>query len=138
MPVRQLSLELYIQLAGRLQTAAEEPFTLDGTVVYTDVCIGFCQHSRAPDRKATEWLEAANIALRSAQARGASSIRAYSDQMHQERQTRRALNEDVVAALDSGEIAPWFQPRLYGSSHNYAPIQAALRGLRLWRAGPTP
>ena len=32
--------------------------------------------------------------------------------MHQERKTRRALNEDVVAALDSGEITPWFQPQL--------------------------
>lgn len=126
-PVRQLSLELCIQLAGRLQTAAEEPFTLDGTVVYTDVCIGFCQHSRAPDRKATEWLEAANIALRSAQARGASSICAYSDQMHQERQTRRALNEDVVATLDSGEIAPWFQPQLCTDTGRITGFEALAR-----------
>jgi len=126
-PVRQLSLELCIQLAGRLQTAAEEPFSMDGTVIYTDVCIGFCQHSRAPNAQADEWLEAACIALRCAQARGASSIRAYSDQMHQERKTRRALHEDVVAALDSGEIKPWFQPQLCTDTGRITGFEALAR-----------
>lgn len=126
-PVRQLSLELCIQLAGRLQTAAEEPFSVDGTVIYTDVCIGFCQNTRAPDNNPGEWLEAACIALRTAQAHGASSIRAYSDQMHQERKTRRALHEDVVAALDSGEIAPWFQPQLCTDTGSITGFEALAR-----------
>jgi len=126
-PVRQLSLELCIQLAGRLQAAAEEPFSLDGTIIYTDVCIGFCQHTRAPEGKASEWIEAACIALRSAQARGASSIRAYSDQMHQERKSRRALNEDVVTALDSGEIKPWFQPQLCTDTGRITGFEALAR-----------
>ncbi len=126
-PVRHLSLELCIQLAGRLQTAAEEPISLDGTVIYADVCIGFCQHSRAPDKQAAQWLEAACIALRSAQARGASSIRAYSDQMHQERKTRRALHEDVFAALDSGEITPWFQPQICTDTGRITGFEALAR-----------
>lgn len=126
-PVKQLSLELCIQLAGRLQAAAEEPFSVDGTVIYTDVCIGFCQNTRAPDDKPDEWLEAACIALRSAQAHGASSIRVYSDQMHQERKTRRALHEDVVAALDSGEIAPWFQPQLCTDTGSITGFEALAR-----------
>jgi diguanylate cyclase (GGDEF)-like protein len=126
-PVRHLSLELCIQLAGRLQTAAEEPISLDGTVIYADVCIGFCQHSRAPEKRADDWLDAACIALRSAQARGASSIRAYSDQMHQERKTRRALHEDVVAALDSGEITPWFQPQICTDTGKITGFEALAR-----------
>lgn len=126
-PVRQLSLELCIQLAGRLQTAAEEPTSVDGTVIYADVCIGFCQHSRTPESRSSEWLEAACIALHSAQARGASSIRAFSDQMHQERKTRRALHEDVVAALDSGEIAPWFQPQICTDTGRVTGFEALAR-----------
>lgn len=126
-PVRQLSLELCIQLASRLQTAAEEPFSVDGTIIYTDVCTGFCQHSRAPDNKAHEWLEAACIALRTAQAHGASSIRAYSDQMHEERKTRRSLSEDVVGALDSGEIGPWFQPQLCTDTGRITGFEALAR-----------
>ncbi|MEP1766571.1 MAG: bifunctional diguanylate cyclase/phosphodiesterase [Sulfitobacter sp.] len=126
-PVRHLSLELCIQMAGRLQTASEEPISIDGTVIYADVCIGFCQHSRAPEKRASDWLEAGCIALRSAQARGASSIRAYSDQMHQERQTRRALNEEVVAALDCGEIAPWFQPQICTDTGKVTGFEALAR-----------
>lgn len=126
-PVRHLSLELCIQLAGRLQSAAEEPISLDGTVIYADVCIGFCQQSRAPDKRASDWLEAACIALRCAQAHGASSIRAYSDQMHQERKTRRALHEDVVAALDSGEITPWFQPQICTDTGRITGFEALAR-----------
>lgn len=126
-PVRQLSLELCIQLAGRLQTTAEEPVSIDGTVIYVDVCIGFCQHTRAPERQGSQWLEAACIALRSAQARGASSIRAYSDQMHQERKTRRALHDDVVAALEAGEIAPWFQPQICTDTGRITGFEALAR-----------
>jgi len=126
-PVRQLSLELCIQLAGRLQSAAEEPISVDGTVVYADVCIGFCQHTRAPENRGRDWLEAACIALRSAQARGASSIRAYSDQMHHERKSKRALHEDVVAALDSGEIAPWFQPQICTDTGRITGFEALAR-----------
>ena len=126
-PVRHLSLELCIQLAGRLQAAAEEPISIHGTVIYADVCIGFCQHSRAPDQRASDWLEAACIALRSAQARGASSIRAYSDQMHQERKARRALHEDVVSALDDGQIAPWFQPQICTDTGRITGFEALAR-----------
>jgi diguanylate cyclase (GGDEF)-like protein len=126
-PVRQLSLELCIQMAGRLQTVAEEPVSIDGTVVYADVCIGFCQHDRAPDRKGDTWMEAACVALRSAQARGTSSIRAYSDQMHQERKSRRALDEDVATALDSGEITPWFQPQICTDTGRITGFEALAR-----------
>lgn len=126
-PVRQLSLEICIQMAGRLQTATEEAISIDGTIIYVDVCIGFCQHARAPDLNGAQWLDAAIAALRSAQARGASTIRAYSDQMHQQRKTRRALHEDVVAALDSGEILPWFQPQICTDTGRITGFEALAR-----------
>lgn len=126
-PTRQLSLELCIQLASRIQVAAEEPISIDGTVVYCDVCIGFCQHSRTPENKSSTWLEAACIALQSAQARGASSIRAYSDQMHQERKNRQTLSEDVTAALESGEIVPWFQPQICTDTGRITGVEALAR-----------
>ncbi len=137
-PVRQLSLELCIALAGRLQTAAEEPVSLDGTVVYTDVCIGFCQHSRTPEGDADQWLEAACIALRSAQARGASSIRAYSSQMHEDRKTRRELHEDVATALESGEIVPWFQPQVSTDTGKITGFEALARWTHPQRGVITP
>ncbi|WP_299567489.1 bifunctional diguanylate cyclase/phosphodiesterase [uncultured Sulfitobacter sp.] len=126
-PVRQLSLELCIQQASRLQSAVEEPVSIDGTVIYASVCIGFCQHARAPVRTSADWLRAAGIALRQAQARGPSSIRAFSEQMYTEAQTRRALHEDVVAALDSGEIAAWFQPQISTDTGKLSGFEALAR-----------
>lgn len=126
-PVQQLSLELCIQMASRLQVAAEEPASVDGTVIYSDVSIGFCQNERAPKKSPDMWLEAACIALHSAQARGTSSIRAYSDQMHQDRKTRRALHEEVGTALDGGEIVPWFQPQICTDTGRITGFEALAR-----------
>lgn len=111
-PVRQLDLELCIQLATRMQAAAEDPISIDGTAVYISVSVGFCQLSRAPGTSGAEWLEAAAIALRNAVRRGPSAIRAFSDQMRHETQSRAELREEVVQALDSGQIIPWFQPQI--------------------------
>ncbi|MEQ6201806.1 bifunctional diguanylate cyclase/phosphodiesterase [Sulfitobacter sp. HNIBRBA2951] len=126
-PVQQLSLELCIQMASRFQAAAEEPISINGTVIYADVSVGFCQHARTPEDRSETWLEAACVALHSAQARGTSSIRAYSDQMHQERKTRRALHEDVGTALDSGEIIPWFQPQICTDTGRITGFEALAR-----------
>ena len=111
-PVRQLDLELCIQLATRLQSAAEEPISVDGTGVYVSVSIGFCQHARAPGSSGADWLEAAATALREAHRRGPSAIRAFSDQMRIDTETRAELREDVTQALESGQIQPWFQPQI--------------------------
>ena len=126
-PVRHLSLELCIQLASRLQVAAEEPISVDGAIVYCDVCIGFCQSARSPTNKNSTWLEAACIALRSAQAHGASSIRAYSEQMHQDRESRQSMNVDVAAALEGGEILPWFQPQICTNTGHITGFEALAR-----------
>ena len=41
-PVPQLDLELCIQLAGRIQSAVEDPISVDGASVYVSCSIGFC------------------------------------------------------------------------------------------------
>ncbi|MEQ6248964.1 GGDEF domain-containing phosphodiesterase [Sulfitobacter sp. HNIBRBA3233] len=111
-PSRQLSLEHCIQVAARLQTVAEDAIAVDGTAIYINATVGFCQLSRSTAGAGAEWLEAARTALSHAQARGPSSIRAYSDQMNKVIRPRRTLREEVEDALESGEIAPWFQPQL--------------------------
>lgn len=111
-PVRQLDLELCIQMATRMQNAAEDPISIDGTAVYVSISIGFCQHSRSPGNTGSDWLQAAATALRVAQRRGPSAVRAFSDQMRHETQTRAELREEVIQALEAGQIQPWFQPQI--------------------------
>lgn len=111
-PVRQLDLELCIQLAGRLQSALEEPISIDGTTVYVTTSVGFCQHARVINKSPRAWIEAARTALREAQAHGPNAIRAYSDEMKRRTETRAELRQEVANALESGHIKPWFQPQI--------------------------
>lgn len=111
-PVKQLDLELCIQLAGRMQSAIEEPISLDGTSVYVTGSIGFSQQVRVVTKTSEFWLESAGHALLEAQHNGPGSIRAYSDEMRQKSQTRAELREEVALALERGQIRPWFQPQI--------------------------
>ena len=111
-PVRQLDLELCIQLAGRLQVAVEEAVSVDGIAIYVSASIGFCQRSRSPGKTGAAWLQAASTALREAQRRGPSAIRAFSDQMRRDNESRAELREEVAQALEAGHIQPWFQPQI--------------------------
>ncbi|WP_299680503.1 GGDEF domain-containing phosphodiesterase [uncultured Roseobacter sp.] len=111
-PVRQLDLELCIQLAGRLQAALEEPISIDGTSVYLTSSVGFCQHSHVINQSSMAWLDAARTALREAQAHGPNAIRAYSNEMKRRSETRAELRQEVANALEAGHIRPWFQPQI--------------------------
>ena len=126
-PVRQLDLELCIQLAGRLQSALEEPFFIDGVTIYLTASVGFCLNTRTPGGDAAAWLAAAATALRSAQRRGPSSIRAFSDQMRRETVSRAELRAEVAQALDNGQIQPWFQPQISTDTGQITGFEALAR-----------
>ncbi|QEW22099.1 Oxygen sensor protein DosP [Marinibacterium anthonyi] len=126
-PVRQLDLELCIQLAGRLQTAVEEPIPVDGTAIYVTACIGFCPRTRAPAEGPEGWQTAATAALVEAQGVGPSTIRAYSADMHRRKQTRSDLREEAAAALENGQIQPWFQPQISTDTGKVTGFEALAR-----------
>ncbi len=126
-PVRHLDLEMCIQLAGRLQSVVEEPVSVDGIGIYVSASVGFCQHARSPAKHGCGWLQAAATALREAQRRGPSAIRAFSDQMRRDTQTRAQLREEVVVALDAGQIQPWFQPQISTDTGQITGFEALAR-----------
>lgn len=126
-PVRRLDLELCIQMASRLQAAVEEPISLDGTGIYVSASIGFCQLTRAPGASAQEWSQAAATALGEARKRGPSAIRAFSEQMHTQMKSRAELREEVVQALDNGQIHPWFQPQISSDTGKVTGFEALAR-----------
>lgn len=111
-PTRQLDLELCIQLAGRMQTALEQPISIGGTSVYVTGCIGFCQLKSHVSRSSETWLQAAGHALHEAKHHGPSAIRAYSSEIHRRSETQAELAEEIADALDSGAIQAWFQPQI--------------------------
>ena len=126
-PVRHLDLEMCIQLAGRMQSAIEEPISVDGISIYISASVGFCQHARCPGKTGQEWLQSAATALRTAQRHGPSAIRAFSDQMRRDMQNRAALREEVVEALNVGQIQPWFQPQISTDTGQITGFEALAR-----------
>ena len=111
-PVKQLDLELCLQVSARIQSAVEEPVAIDGTGAFVSASVGFCQAAKMLEQDSRSWSNAAAFALRQAQANGPKSIRAYSDEMRRRSQTRAELREEVVAALENGQICAWFQPQI--------------------------
>jgi diguanylate cyclase (GGDEF)-like protein len=128
-PVRQLDLELCIQLSGRLQSAIEDPVSLDGVAVYLSCSIGFCQRSRGPGRSGADWLAAADAALREAQQSGPSAIRAYSAEIHRRTKARSDLRDEAVSALENGQIQPWYQPQISTDTGKLTGFEALARWL---------
>ena len=126
-PMRHMDLEMCIQLATRMQTAIEEPISIDGMTVFVTASIGFCQHIHAPRPEGDAWLGAAAIALREAQRRGPSAVRAFSDQMRQHAQAHATLCEEVDSALEDGQIRPWFQPQISTDTGQITGFEALAR-----------
>lgn len=126
-PVRQLDLELCLQIAGRCQGAIEEPLRAGGLTLYVSCSIGLCLRSRAPKGPAQAWLTAAQTALDEARQNGPSSIRVFSADMEQRRVSRRTLHQDVLRALDNGEVQAWFQPQLSTQTGRVSGFEALAR-----------
>ena len=127
MPVRQMDLELCIQLAGRLQNTIEEPVSLDGLSLYVSCTIGFCLRSRAPGKSGTDWMTATLDALGDALQSGPSGIRAYSAEIQRKTKTRNDLRIDAAAALENGQIQPWYQPQISTDTGKVSGFEALAR-----------
>lgn len=127
MAVRQLDLELCIQLAGRLQSTIEEPVPLDGMSLYVSCSIGFCLRSRAPGKSGADWMSATQDALADAQLAGPSGIRAYSAEIHRKTKARHDLRNDAAAALENGQIQPWYQPQISTDTGKVSGFEALAR-----------
>jgi diguanylate cyclase (GGDEF)-like protein len=125
--VRQLDLEVCIQLAGRLQASLEDPVLLDGLPVYMSCSIGFCLRSRTPGPSAQDWLDATQAALVEANKHGPSGIRAFSADIHRQSQTRADLRQEALAALENGQIQPWYQPQISTDTGKITGFEALAR-----------
>lgn len=126
-PVRRADLEALIQIAARMQSAVSEPVSLDATTVYVSCSVGFCLRSRAPDDTGASMLEAAEQALSEARLNGPSAIRGYSAEMQHRTKAQAVLIEEVVAALEDGQILPWFQPQVSTDTGEVTGFEALAR-----------
>ncbi len=124
---QRADLEATLQLAGRLQTAVSDPIMVDNARVHLSACIGFVLPSRAPEATGEALFAAAQGALIAAQAAGPGSIRAFSNGMPGRSARSDHTNADLVQALDSGQIRPWFQPQISTDTGQLTGVEALAR-----------
>ena len=126
-PARRADLETLIQISARLQTAISEPVLIDGLRLFVTASIGFCTPRRAAEKTGLICLDAAEAALTEAQSSGTAAIRAFSAQPRRQRVVRAGLVGEVSAALESGQIKPWFQPQICTDTGDVSGMEALAR-----------
>ncbi len=126
-PSSALDLELAIQTAGSLHGAAEMPITISGTTHYPACTLGFCLRSQIGGALALDWMAAAQDALSEARRAGSSGIRAFSTELQRRTRLRSDLRAEAAAALDNGQIRPWFQPQVSTDTGKVTGFEALAR-----------
>ena len=111
-PIRRLDLETMVQLSTRLQSALSPPVSIDASRLYVTCSVGFCLGVRSPLPTGRALLDAAQVAADEALRNGPGAIRAFAPDMARKRADRDAFRSELEAALDEGQIRPWFQPQL--------------------------
>ncbi|MBM9596435.1 EAL domain-containing protein [Roseitranquillus sediminis] len=124
---RNMGVETAVAVAKRVAAAATRPMPVQGGAARVDVTIGICPEARRPSGLGEAYLRAAEIAADFAEAHGPSAIRVWSDEMARQAREESDLGGDVAAALEAGDIRPWFQPQIEAESGRIVGFEALAR-----------
>lgn len=126
-PQAGLDLEYTVQLAGSLHAAAEMPVTIGPLNLTPTCCIGFCLSPQMAGRSGADWMDAAQEAMATVRRAGPSGISGFTAELQKRAQLRADLRAEVGAALDNGQILPWFQPQISTDTGKVTGFEALAR-----------
>ncbi|PTX54542.1 diguanylate cyclase/phosphodiesterase [Litoreibacter ponti] len=110
--IRVPELGAVVALVERLQDAAHTGILIDHASAHVTLSAGFCLQERAKSRSGISMVEGADMALRDAQAQGTGAIRGFSKNTPEVERDGSPSGQDVLNALERGEIIAWFQPQI--------------------------
>ncbi|RBP88195.1 diguanylate cyclase/phosphodiesterase [Rhodobacter sp. 140A] len=128
-PTQRQDLESLIQLAARLQTGCEEPYSVKGRSLAPSVHVGFCLMRRAPVPTGAGLIAAAEGAAEEARRNGPSAIRAFSSEVQHSQRSHSALAAEVFEALEAAQIVCHFRPQLSTDTGEVSGMEAVPRWL---------
>ena len=120
-------LDALMTIVDRIQAAVAEPLSVDGRAVRVHCYIGVCSQRMAPERTGASMLAAAECALQVARRQGSDAVRAFNSDIQSQVEIDHRLSTQVEAALDAGEIVPWFQPQVDTRTGRLAGFEALAR-----------
>ena len=116
------------RLAERISAAFVEPFSIDGQLMHVKASIGIAM---APDHGTTtdELMRHADIALYDAKRQGRDRAIFFTAEMARDVETRHAIEVDLRAAIERGELRLQYQPIVSCRTGEIVGAEALLR----WR-----
>ncbi|POG06061.1 histidine kinase [Pseudomonas putida] len=114
------------KLCRRLIELLQQPIAFENHQLHIGASVGIAQ-TRNQGFDAGELIRCADIALYQAKADGKGTWRYFSDEMNQQIQYRRQLENDLRHALNSNEFVLHYQPRYRLSDLRIVSVEALLR-----------
>ncbi len=126
-PVRRADLESVVAVAERVMAGVAQPLQAGGHRLHLTCSAGICLMGRAPENTALSMLQSAEVALIEARQAGEGTIRSFSPRMRREQRKRSTLSAELDAALENGQIRPWFQPQICTDTGRITGFEALAR-----------
>lgn len=126
-PIRKADFAIAVSIADRIRAVLSQPFNIDQVSCYLTCSIGICLSGRSPDRDAESVLSSAEIALALARRDGPGATRSFSPRMRRESQKLHSLSAELEAALENGQICPYFQPQISAETGEISGFEALAR-----------
>ncbi len=126
-PIKRADLAVALSISDRICAALSQPFSIDRVTCYLTCSIGICLAGRAPRADAESVLASAEIALNLARKEGPGATRSFSPKMRREAQKLHSLSAELEAALENGQIRPYFQPQICTDSGEIVGFEALAR-----------
>jgi c-di-GMP-specific phosphodiesterase len=116
------------EASHQVRDAMEPPLRVAGFDIHPSVSIGAVQVQGGEDAlEASELLRRAELAVESVKASGGGAIAVYGRGLETDGLTRLALESDLRAAIERGEIVPYFQPIIHLSTGRLSGFEALAR-----------
>jgi len=116
------------EVSHQVRDAMEPPLRVAGFDIHPSVSIGAVKVQGGDDAlEASELLRRAELAVESVKSNGGGAIAVYGRGLETDGLSRLALESDLRAAIDRGEIVPYFQPIIHLSTGKLSGFEALAR-----------
>jgi len=117
--------EQFVEIAERLLSLFEQPFTIDGTEVRASASIGIARST--PGLTGDQLLRNADLAMYTAKREGKGRYATYEGEMHATALTQLRAEAELRHAIDHGGIVPHYQPIVDLSTGRIVMVEALAR-----------
>ncbi len=99
-------------ISRRLQSFVSEPISVSGQRIHLTLSVGYCLPGKLSRATGDTIVEAAEAALAAARGQGGGAVRSFDPAMPATGDYDETAVDDLIAAMDAGQIEPWFQPQI--------------------------